>query len=354
MKKFYWLLALAGSQNIYAQIGGNSVFEFLRLSPSARVTALGGSAIATKDDDIALAYSNPALLNTRMHNSISFNQDIHPSGVSFGYLGYGYHLAPAKTTLQAGIQYINYGKFNEATADGEIVGTFRARETALNVGAGRQLTERLSVGINAKFVMSNLASYSSNGIAFDIGGTYEDTARAFVAAVTFRNFGSQFVPYTKGNFEPLPFEIQAAFSKRLKYLPLRFSIVGQQLQRWKIRYDDPALRDDQTILTGSTTTTSTNEKSFGKFVDNFFRHFIFNAELLIGKKEVLRLRLGYNYLRSAELRVTGLRSLSGFTAGFGIKVSKFRIDYGFGSYHFAGAAHHFTLSTNINQWIKSK
>ena len=129
-------------------------------------------------------------------------------------------------------------------------------------------------------------------------------------------------------------------------MPLRFSIVGQQLQRWNIRYDDPALRDAQNLFATPDTTTN----NFGNFVDNFFRHIVFNGELLLGKTEGLRLRVGYNHLRGAEMRVTGLRSLAGFTAGIGIKVSKFRLDYGFGSYHFAGAAHHFTLSTNLGDW----
>ena len=350
MRIILFLVFFIKISTIQAQIGGDAVYQFLRLSSSARATALGGSLIATKDDDIALALANPALLNVAMDKQISFNQTIHPAGASFGYLTYAQHVDKI-ATFQAGIQYIQYGKFQQTEADGSITGEFRARELAFNIGASRALSDRLTFGTNFKFVQSQLASYNSLGLAADIAAVYEDTAARFVAALTFRNFGSQLTTYNKDkNFEPLPFEIQFGISKKLKYLPLRFSVVGQQLQRWAIAYDDPAIRDRNQLFNDTVTT----RPAFGVFVDNFFRHLIFNAELCLGKKEVLRLRLGYNYLHSAEMRVQGLRGLAGFSAGFGVKVSKFRIDYGFNIMHFAGVLHHFTFSTNLNAFIKKK
>ncbi len=341
---------LAQAAALQAQIGGDAVYQFLRLSSSARATALGGSLIATKDDDVALSLANPALLNATMDKQISFNQTIHPAGATFGYLSYGQNFDKIGT-FQAGVQYINYGKFQQTEPDGSITGEFSARELALNVGGSRALSDRLTVGANLKFVQSQLASYKSVGLAGDVAAIYEDTAARFVAALTFRNFGSQLTTYNKDkNFEPLPFEIQFGISKRLKYLPLRFSVIGQQLQRWAIAYDDPAIRDRNQLFNDTVTT----RPGFGVFVDNFFRHLIFNAELSLGKKEVLRLRLGYNYLHSAEMRVQGLRGLAGFSTGFGIKISKFRIDYGLNIMHFAGMVHHFTFSTNLNSFLKKK
>ena len=60
--------------SLFAQvpIGGKNVYEFLNLSPSARVTALGGNLITVKDDDVALAFQNPSALNASFstHNFI--------------------------------------------------------------------------------------------------------------------------------------------------------------------------------------------------------------------------------------------------------------------------------------------
>jgi hypothetical protein len=345
-------LAFSFALSANAQLGGNYIYQFLQLSPSARVTALGGNLITVRDAEVALAYSNPALLNAKMHHSISFSQDIHPAGISFGNLSYGYHVDKWATTMQGGIQYINYGSFKETTPEGNIIGEFRASEYAINLGAGRNFSEQLSMGVNMKTIFSQLGGYNSIGLAFDAAAMYEDTAKRISLTMVFRNMGVQLSRYhANGARELLPFEIQLGFAHRLKYVPVRFSIIAQQLQRWNIRYDDPALRDANNLF-GTTDTTTTN--TFANGVDNFFRHFIFNVELLLGKTEALRIRLGYNHLRGAELRVRDLRSLGGFTAGVGIKISRFRLDYGFGSYHFAGSAHHFTLSTNINEWIKAK
>ena len=61
-------------QNIFAQIGGQTVYTFMTLPHSARVAALGGNAITIKDDDVALAYHNPAVLSEEMNNQLTFNQ----------------------------------------------------------------------------------------------------------------------------------------------------------------------------------------------------------------------------------------------------------------------------------------
>src|SRR5690554_7780094 len=48
--------------------GGSNTYEFLNLSSSARVAAMGGNQIAVKDDDIFLGIDNPALLNKQMRS----------------------------------------------------------------------------------------------------------------------------------------------------------------------------------------------------------------------------------------------------------------------------------------------
>jgi hypothetical protein len=71
----------AGLFPLYAQIGGEHVYSFLNLSPSARITGLGGQLISVRDGDVSLAYGNPALLNPEMHQAISFNHNFHLAGI---------------------------------------------------------------------------------------------------------------------------------------------------------------------------------------------------------------------------------------------------------------------------------
>ncbi len=330
----------------FAQLGGQTTFAFLNLSPSARVSGLGGSLITVVDDDVNLAYANPALLNPLMHQQISFQHNFHLGGIQNGYAAYAQYFGGLKMTFHAGIQYVNYGDLKQTNEFGEVEGTFQANENAFALGASRPLDERLTVGANVKMITSRLETYNSIGFSSDIAAVYADTASRFVATIVFKNVGSQVSTYREGNFEPLPFDIQVGVSKKLRYLPFRFSIIYHNLQDWNIRYNDPN-REDQPLFFGE---DNTGDSKSSIFIDNLFRHFIFNGELLMGAKENFRLRLGYNHFLRRELSVDNLGSLSGFSFGAGIKINRFRIDYGRTIYHIAGGLNHIGIQTNFKEF----
>ncbi|MCP4441213.1 MAG: type IX secretion system protein PorQ [Aureispira sp.] len=349
------LSILISTDLLTAQIGGNSVYEFMRLPPSARITGLGGSLITVRDGDVTLAAHNPAALNAQMHNVISFNQSIHMAGIPYGYLAYGHHLDKIGLTLHGGLQYIDYGKFVSTDAAGNDLSEFRASEYAFSVGAGYQAGKYLSFGANAKTMLSYLEGYNSTGLAFDLATMFSDTAHRITASIVIKNLGTQLSTYTRDkNHENLPLDIQIGIAHRLKYIPLRFSVIAHNLQRWGIRYDDPARQEDQSLFTDNPDeeAPAQDKVTAGEWFDNFFRHFIFNMEFLFGKKENVRVAIGYNHLRRGELTVKGLGTLGGFSFGLGVKVKQFRIDYGFAAYHMVGFSHQFGVSVNINEFKK--
>lgn len=331
---------------ISAQIGGINTYEFLNLSPSARVSALGGNLITVRDDDANLALANPSLLNEGMHQQLAFSHSFHVAGISHGYASYAHHFAKAGLTGHAGVQYISYGTFDQTDELGQTLGAFKAAEYAINLGAARQVYDRLAVGANLKAITSQLEGYSSFGLVTDLAGVYFDTARNFTATMVFRNVGGQLSTYQEDNPEPLPFEIQVGVSKRLRYLPFRFSIIYRHLNRWNILYDDPNA-EPSTLFFGE---VDTERSKSSIWFDNFFRHFVFNGEFLFGKKDNFRLRVGYNHFMRKELSVDNFGSLAGFSFGAGIKVNRFRIDYGYSAFHQAGGLNHFGLSTNLQEF----
>lgn len=340
---FGFMLSVASAT---AQIGGKNVYDFLTFSSSARTTALGGSLIMAKDDDAALGLWNPALLNETMSGQVTFSHAIQLANIQQGYAGYTHHLSKIKTTLSGGIQYADYGKFIATNTAGQQQGNFKANDWSLNVGAGRMLSDRTSIGANVRFIGSNLEAYNSYGAAIDLAANYADTAKRIDVAFVVRNLGTQFSTYA-GKREKLPLDVMIGFSKRLKYLPLRFGITANNLQQWTVRYDDPNAIQE-TSLFGQDSIPNT--VTFGDHVDNLFRHLTFSGELLIGKKDNFRLRIGYNHLRRSELIVKGTRGLAGFSFGFGMKIKHIRIDYAWAGFHLAGGMHHFTLSTNLHDW----
>lgn len=331
-----------------AQVGGDHVYTFLNLSPSARITSLGGSLITVKDDDINIAFGNPAVLNASMHQQISFNHNIHLADINNGYAAYGHHVSKWDMTFHGGLQYVTYGDFDATNVLGDITGSFKAAEYAITLGAGKQLYDKLSVGANLKVISSQLESYNSFGISSDFGAFYHDSTSNTSIALVFKNVGLQLSTYDENNRESIPFDIQLGISKRLRHLPFRFSIIAHNLQRWNITYDDPN-SNETTFLFGDGENT---ENKFGEWVDNFFRHFIFSGEFLFGKKDNFRVRLAYNHFQKQELSVDNVRSLAGFSMGLGLKINRFRIEYGRSFYHLAGGLNHFSISTNLREFKK--
>jgi len=346
---FATLLLVAMTPLMAQVIGGRNSYDFLSLSYSARATALGGNLITVRDNDLGLVLQNPASLNHEMHQSACIQQSVYFSGISYGQAGYAHHLNKIPLTLHAGIQYISYGKFQRTNSIGDEQGEFKAGENAFVASASYRANERLSFGSNQKFIISGIEGYNSVGWSSDWAAMYADTSKRLTFSLVLKNLGTQFTTYAKdGNRYSLPFDAQFGMSHRLKYLPLRFSIIGHNLHRWNIRYDDPALQTESII--GPDINNDNDKVTAGEVVDNIFRHLTFNFELLLGKKEVFRIRAGYDRLKQGEMAVSGLRSLAGFSAGFGVKIYKFNIDYGFSSQQLGGTMHHFGISTRLNEF----
>lgn len=344
---FAILSLLFWSKMAVAQIqGGQQIFQFLDLPASARITGLGGSQLAVLDDDAGFALANPAVLNEKMNGRLVFNHNFHLADLQNGLASYTTHHKKSGLTVHAGVQYLKYGSVKQTDEFGTILGELNPKENAIFIGAGRQVYDRLRVGANLKFAQSNLGLYRSTALVGDLAALFADTANRLTVALVFKNIGGQLAFY-ENTREPMPFDIQIGLTKRLRHLPFRFGIVAHHLYKRDILYDDPDLTDGSSVFFGE----QPAEAKGSQALDNFFRHLIFNGEFLFGKLEKVRLRFGYNHLRHQELTVPNLRSLSGFSVGFGLKISRFRLDFGQSIYHLGGGATHFGFSTNLGEFF---
>lgn len=331
-----------------AQTGRKFTYEFLSLPPSARITGLGGIAPVLRDDDINLSVYNPSNLNPGHHRSLAFNHNFHFAGISNGSAAYGHHIEKWGLTTQLSVGYMSYGDFKWTNERDESLGNFTASEQYIGLGVGRRLNERITAGAQIKSVFSHLETYQSFGLAADIALQYENPDKKLAVAFLVRNLGGELSTYHATALSA-PLDIQIALTKRLTYLPLRFSIIAHQLQQWDIRYDDPSAVEE-TDLFGEVK----KESAFAAGVDNFFRHFMFNMELSLGKNEGFKLRAAYNHQRRQELNLSTFRSMAGFSLGFGLKIKQIGIDYGLGYYHLAGATNHLSLVTNLDRFKSKK
>lgn len=347
MRLVYTIIFVLFNLGAFAQIGGNNVYEFLNTSNSARVTGLAGNLITIRDNDVNLAYFNPASLNESMHQGISFNYNFHLDGISEGYAAYAHHVDKWGITLHAAAKFLSYGEFNATDVFGNINGTFKASDNAFVVGASRVLYDKLSIGLNIKAISSSLETYSSFGLSSDLAVMYHDTSAHFNITLLAKNMGSQLSKYNDLK-EDLPFEMQIGISKMLKHLPFRWSIIYTNMNRWNVLYDDPD-NEENTLIIGDLQTEDSPSKIF---FDNLGRHFIINGEFLFGKRKMFNVRFGYNHLLKKEMKERNLKSIAGFSYGVGFRLKMFQISYGHTQYHLAGGTNHLSISTNLQQFTK--
>lgn len=327
---------------VYAQSGGQHVFSFLNLVAPARTAALGGNAIATRADDITLFAQNPALLSPEMDQQISFSHVFHLAGINYGNVMAAKDLKKIGT-LGFNMHYISYGKFDQTNVNAEETGTFTAGEYAFHLAFSKALDSTFFVGADVKAIFSNFADNTSNGIAADIGVNWIHPKTLWSISAVARNIGRQLKAYDGAEKEKLPFEIQLGIAKQLPKAPFRFSLIGQQLQRFDITYQDPS-QNGIDPLTGE---SKSDKITFG---DKVVRHLIVNVEVLFTKN--FNLRFGYNLLRRNELGFPEKKGMSGMAFGLGFKVSKFQFAYAHEVFNTAGGNNHLTLTTCLRNFKK--
>ena len=329
----------------FPQFGGNSTYDFLNIASSARVNALGSTQVGIIDSsELSLSFYNPALLMPASHNHLSANYIDFISDINIGFISYARHYDKIGT-FAAGVQYINYGKFKEALENGTLTGnTFAAADYALNLLYSRNIWKNFTAGINLKPIYSSYETYSSLGIAADLGISYIDSAGLFSAGLVFKNIGTQITTYqylTDGIYEPLPFDIQLGFSQRLAHAPLRFDVTLNQLHNWKLTdkstwdYDN---KDENDYVSGNS----------DNILRQFLRHVILGIEFIPSQN--FSLSFGYNYQRKRELSVSSNPGMVGLSGGINVKISKFRFSYAIASYHLSGTSNTLSVSFNLSEF----
>ena len=350
-KRFNLIIALIACSYLsgFAQAGGGSIFNFTKMSPSSRISALGGTCVSWMARDINSNLLNPALLNEQQHHFLSAQQLFYFADISFGSFSYAYRLDKIKTNFQASVRYFSTKIPDAKDINGNSLGPSSASEIGSQIMASRKLNERISAGLGIEFVQSNLTLYSSNGILLHGGLHYFNPDKKFGVGLAVRNVGTQLKSYAGVRENISPVQVELGFSKRLKHLPLVYHLQFNNLQTWNVRYDDPAI-GQQVDLLGEVKKTS----EFSKAIGNVLRHFGFGGELFLNKSESMVIRFGYNHLRSKDLALAEYRAFNGLCFGFGLKIYKFHLDYSYAKYHLAGGSSHLGFHFDLSSFGKQK
>ncbi|HTO14264.1 MAG TPA: type IX secretion system protein PorQ [Edaphocola sp.] len=333
----------------YAQsqiVGGTHAFEMLNVSNSAHVSALGGLTPAIPDQDVSLAWQNPALYRPGVHNQLSFNYNLFFADIKIMNLQYAYYVPKLKTTFGGGIQSINYGTFQAADIYGISLGEVQANDIAVSFSASRSYGERWRYGATLKYAHSVLADRTAGALLTDVGVVYHDTSNSITLGIVARNMGFMTKKYNPNNLaEPLPFDVNIGFTKELKNVPLKLFVVAHHLYQWDIRYNNPADKKNNIFFNDSVEVKDKN-----KFVDNMFRHLNFGTELILGKR--LGVTLAYNHLRRGELSTLESKGMAGFSLGTSLYLNRLQVHYARSIMATAGAYNEFGLNLSLDKMFK--
>jgi hypothetical protein len=317
MKGFRIFLLVAGigtlcTNSLVAAGSAATAFSFLRNDASARAAALAGSVMTLPNDPNAIFY-NPACLGTIKDNrgSVGFFKNL--LDINSGSASYSTEIEDLGR-FAAGIVYTNYGSFNETDEVGTQLGTFSANDLAISIGYATTLQENLYLGGAVKFIYSGIASYTSTAAAVDAGILYTIPDSRFAVGASIRNLGAQITTYS-GTRENLPLDLTIGASVTPKGLPLLLNVGFHRLT-------------DDAHTTGER-----------------FRYFTVGGEFTLSR--VLQFRVGYDNARRKDFKIGTSADMAGFSAGVGINVSTYHVDYAMSSLGKAGVLHRISLTTTF-------
>ena len=328
------LAIIAATLPLQAQIGGagSSVFHFLNLPASSRLNALGGENVSLADNDISMAFINPALLTPETDKVLQLNYAYYLAGTMFGSMMYGHNYK--ENYFAAGIHYLDYGQMEYADGMGNLLGgTFTAKDICVNLMYARQLGPQFRIGATVKPIFSVYERYTSVALGADVGGYFQTKDSLFQMGLALRNIGWQLKSFYEEDYgqhtEMLPLNLELGMSLKLPHAPLRFSMTAHNLQRWNI-----APREMEV-----------------KWYDMLFRHTIWAVDI-VPKSEKFYLTVSYNHRRQAEMNITDVRSLAGFAFGAGVRIYKFRVGFAMSQYTKSNFTYQASISTDINSFLK--
>lgn len=338
-----WFILIACISSGFSQVGGLGVYSFLNLPITSRSSALGSKVVALDEADPGVVLTNPAHLTSELNNQLALSYVSYFADIKYGFVSFSRYFEGIGS-FGIAMQHVGYGDFIEADVTGQITGSFTGSDLLLNLIYSRTFDSLLTVGVNLKPVYSHLENYRSFGVCADIGISYTNREHLFSAGLVARNVGTMLKPYTPDTWEALPFEIVAGFSQKLRHAPFRFVGTFQQLQTSNLYYSRPA----------STTSFYGEEMEdkpslIQKFGREAISHLVLGVEFVPVKN--FYLRGGYNFQRRNELKVDQRVSTVGFSWGIGIKLHKFHVSYSRATYHLAGASNHFSISTNLDDFL---
>lgn len=272
-----------------------------------------GGAFMAMTDDPNLLFVNPAGLATVSTPQVSIGYLDYLLDINAGSIAYATSWE-AIGPVALGLRFFHYGSFDETDALLNTTGTFSAADVALTAGTAREIGPNVLVGASVTLIHASIASYRSTGLAFDAGLLYRIPEERLAFGASVLHAGAQLSTFN-GVRERLPLDVRIGVAKRPEHLPVDLNLSFHRLQE--------------------------DAGSLGERLQRF------SAGAEFDLSPSLRLRLGYDNQLRKDLRLGTSAGPAGFSAGFGVTVAGYLVDYAYNSYGRIDGLHRITLSLSF-------
>ena len=183
---------------------------FLRVSPDARSAGMGDVGIATSADAYSGFWNNAKtpFATSKLSVAATYTpwlSDLKLNDVYLLNLG-GYYKLSDMQAVNLGVRYFSLGNIQFTDNSGNTLNNFRPREFAIDAGYSRKLSSKMALGVSLRYISSDLAGGTVNGISYkrassvagDIHFFYKGTkasGNGFDWGATLSNLGSK-ISYT--------------------------------------------------------------------------------------------------------------------------------------------------------------
>jgi hypothetical protein len=188
---------------------GTAGFQFLKIGVGARESALGEAAASITNDANSVFWNVGALPFVRDRQAIiTHNQwlagTVHDAAVVAVPLG---SYVIAGSVIRLAIEDFEETTVLAPEGTGRMVS---AGDILIGVAVARRFTDRLTIGIQAKYVQETLDMDSFNNVLFDVGALYYTGFRQLRLGFSLQHFGPDMKVIRQTFRMPLLFRLSAA------------------------------------------------------------------------------------------------------------------------------------------------
>jgi hypothetical protein len=303
------MLDLYGAENV-----GTAGGQFLKIPVGPRAVAMGKAYVAIAIDGSTVFWNPAGVMRTAGRSNVFASHVVYSTDIDLDYASVHWRNQNFGYAISAGM--LRSGDIPRTTelhveGTGE---TFRADQYVLGLTVSRAMTDRLSLGVTAKYLQENLDEWETRTLLFDIGMLYYLGVRDLSVGFSVRSLGPDLQPSGTPPSPGPAYETATEFQSNAPPTEGTFGVGGT----WDLSPQVDLL-----------TAVDFNHPSDAR------ESFRWGLEL--GLRRMLYLRAGYE---------TG-RDEGGLGAGFGLQLKRkqmlWRIDYGYSDMGALGAVHHIGL-----------